>query len=290
MPLTLDGTNGEVFPSWTTATRPATPSAGQTGFNTTTGQLETYNGSGWRISTAASTQGTSGQYLQSAGAGAAPTWATLSATGALIRAPQILTSGTSYTTPAGCNNILIEMIGGGAGGGGVNRTGNGESYGGGGGAGIYATKYVSVTPSTSYTYAVGSGGAGATATGNSGSGGNTTFTVGATTYTSGGGTGVNYPGNNSSSTAGAAGTATNMDNSIAPIAGGQPFGGQTLTPYGFSIGGYRNWFAPPNAGAYQGIAGYGFGAGGGGGYITNTTGTAAGGAGYQGMIRISEFT
>ena len=43
MALILDGTNGEGFPNWTTATRPASPVTGQTGYNTTTGQLEIYN-------------------------------------------------------------------------------------------------------------------------------------------------------------------------------------------------------------------------------------------------------
>ena len=47
MPLTLNGTTGEVFPSWTTGTRPATPNAGQTGYNTTLATLETYNGTSW---------------------------------------------------------------------------------------------------------------------------------------------------------------------------------------------------------------------------------------------------
>ena len=47
MPLTLNGTTGEVFPSWTTGTRPASPSAGQTGYNTTLNTLERYNGTTW---------------------------------------------------------------------------------------------------------------------------------------------------------------------------------------------------------------------------------------------------
>ena len=47
MSIILDGTNGEIFPSWTTATRPSTPVAGQTGYNTSVGLLETYNGSTW---------------------------------------------------------------------------------------------------------------------------------------------------------------------------------------------------------------------------------------------------
>jgi hypothetical protein len=47
MPLTLNGTTGEIFPSWTTAGRPSTPTAGQTGYNSTLNILETYNGSTW---------------------------------------------------------------------------------------------------------------------------------------------------------------------------------------------------------------------------------------------------
>lgn len=47
MPLTLNGTTGEIFPSWTTAGRPSTPTAGQTGYNSTLNVIETYNGTGW---------------------------------------------------------------------------------------------------------------------------------------------------------------------------------------------------------------------------------------------------
>jgi len=57
MPLILDGTLGETFPSWTTATRPTAPAPGQVGFNSTLNCLETYNGTSWllsSISTAAS--------------------------------------------------------------------------------------------------------------------------------------------------------------------------------------------------------------------------------------------
>lgn len=77
MPITINGSTGITVASWTTATRPASPVAGQTGLNTTTSQMETYDGTQWEIYTAATSQGTSGQYLQSAGAGAAPTWASV---------------------------------------------------------------------------------------------------------------------------------------------------------------------------------------------------------------------
>jgi hypothetical protein len=47
MALILNGVNGLTFPSWTTATRPASPTASETGFNTTTLQLEFYSGTAW---------------------------------------------------------------------------------------------------------------------------------------------------------------------------------------------------------------------------------------------------
>lgn len=49
MPITLNGTTGEVPASWTTAGRPSSPVAGQTGFNTTLGVMETYNGTAWLV-------------------------------------------------------------------------------------------------------------------------------------------------------------------------------------------------------------------------------------------------
>ena len=47
MAITLDGTNGGFFPSWTTATRPASPAVGQMGYNTTIGQFDVYTSGGW---------------------------------------------------------------------------------------------------------------------------------------------------------------------------------------------------------------------------------------------------
>lgn len=61
MAITLDGTNGITNSSWTTATRPASPSAGQMGFNTTTGSSTTYcGGGGGSNGTAAGAGGTGG--------------------------------------------------------------------------------------------------------------------------------------------------------------------------------------------------------------------------------------
>jgi len=160
--------------------------------------------------------GTSGNILTSNGT----TWtsaAASSGSGRLIRAPQVLTSGTSYTTPAGCNTIYIEMVGGGQSGAG---TSSGTGFG--GGAGGFVTKYFAVTPSTAYTYAVGAGGASA-GSASQNSGGNTTFTVGATTVkAAGSGSGSNA--NGDFSTTGGSG----FPASTVPGGGGcSYFGGQT---------------------------------------------------------------
>lgn len=277
MPITLNGTTGEVFPSWTTATRPASPAAGQTGFNTTAGQMETYDGTSWEIYAAASSQGTSGQYLRSNGSGASPSWATLSSSGALIRAPQFLTSGTSYTTPAGCNAILVEMLGGGGGGG---TAQNATTYGGGGGSGAYGSVYIAVSPSTAYTISIGAGGASATA------GGNTSITVGATTYTAGGG-GAGGSVTSGNGAAGAAGTATNLQFSFNGNAGG------TGTDNAGRYPNYVNFvFGAAAAAAGSGINGISatlYGCSGSGGRGDNSL-VRSGGSGTQGWMRISEFT
>ena len=47
MTFLVDGTLGGTFPSWTTATRPASPANGQMGYNTTTGLFDQYTASGW---------------------------------------------------------------------------------------------------------------------------------------------------------------------------------------------------------------------------------------------------
>jgi hypothetical protein len=47
MTFLVDGTLGGTFPSWTTATRPASPAVGQMGYNTTTGLFDQYTAAGW---------------------------------------------------------------------------------------------------------------------------------------------------------------------------------------------------------------------------------------------------
>lgn len=193
--------------------------------------------------------------------------------GRLLRAPQTLTSGTSYTTPAGCNSIYVELQGAG-GGGGRNNFGG---YIGGGGAGAYAAKYFTVSPSTAYTYAIGAGGSVS-----GGSGGSTTLTVGATTVTAGGGVG-----GGSNTSGGSGGTATNGDLNI----GGQSGGSGENNTIAVSGGGGDSFFGFGGKRSVEGIAtgngqsGIGYGAGGAGNIAPSTDG----GAGAPGLIRIWEY-
>jgi len=115
MTFLVDGTLGGTFPSWTTATRPASPAVGQMGYNTTTGLFDQYVSSGWQSI--------------AAGSGASPTVTTY-------------TSGSgTYTTPTGAKYIQVVMVGGGGGGCGSNATGGGNT-GSNGGATTFGSSYL----------------------------------------------------------------------------------------------------------------------------------------------------
>lgn len=130
----------------------------------------------------------------SSNAGAAVNWSAGTrrvAVGTTVRAVQssginieVLTSGTSWTCPAGIYKAKIRGVGGGGSGGRSNTTIPSCSGAGGG----YFEAVISVTPGTAYTYAIGAGGGAATVNNTAGTaGGNTTFNDGVTTYTGNGG-------------------------------------------------------------------------------------------------------
>jgi len=117
----------------------------------------------------------------------------------------IVTSGTSFTTPANITTstvFYIELVGGGGSGGGGVSSGSGS----GGGSGGYCYKaIIGLTPSTTYACVIGVGG-----TTNAGT--STTLTIGVVTYTAGGGgTGIT----SASIFAGVGGAATNGDINIS---------------------------------------------------------------------------
>jgi len=109
MSIILDGTNGEVFPSWATSGRPASPATGQTGYNTSSNILETYNGTSW-VAGGLPTPSTSGNVLTSDGSnwtsstgvvGVGQTWQDVTAS---------RVSGTTYTNSTGKPiQVLVTM-------------------------------------------------------------------------------------------------------------------------------------------------------------------------------------
>jgi hypothetical protein len=215
-------------------------------------------GSSGQIGIGGANYGTSGQVLTSGGASAAPSWAAVSASGQLLRAPQVLTSGTSYTTPANCTAIYVEAVGG----------GGGTAAQNGAGAGAYCAKYFSVSASTPYTYAIGSGGSTGVA------GGSTTFTVGATTITAGGG-----------AAAKTGGTATNGDINVGGGSGGGGNNFATTPAVNIAGAGGNSYFGGGGSGTAvsstaNGTSALGYGGGAGGnGFV-----------GFQGIIRIWEYS
>lgn len=189
-----------------------------------------------------------------------------------------ITSGVTYTTPAGITTntkFKFTLVGAGGGGGGssnANRTGSG---GGGGATGILQISGLS--PSTGYTIVIGAGGAGGIGLGvRAGvAGGNTSITIGATTYTAGGGAGgLGTTGN----IGGVGGTATNctiniqgQPGQVGNTSGGYASGGGGHSLFGFGAYGLAN-------NNNNGVAGQLYGGGGGGG-IGNAFDGGSGAAG-----------
>ena len=97
-----------------------------------------------------------------------------------------LTSGTSWTCPAGVTKVRGICVGGCGGGG----WGNGSISGGSGGGGGASVFVAPVTPGASYTYSIGAGGSAAgSAGGSGGGGGTTTMTINGESFTGSGGSG-----------------------------------------------------------------------------------------------------
>jgi hypothetical protein len=109
--------------------------------------------------------GTAGQFLTSGGAGADPTFTTM--TNSYIgQNYQLFVGSGSFTVPAGISSLKISVVSGGG--------GTSGSYGGTGGFGGFSQGVYTVTPGAVHTVTVGGGGASVTA-GTPGSGGTSSF-------------------------------------------------------------------------------------------------------------------
>ncbi len=112
--------------------------------------------------------GTVGQVLTSAGAGAEPSF---QSSGGLIQV-DVITSDGNWSKPAGCNQVLVKVIGGGGGGGG---TGAASAQCGGGGGGGYSEEWVTSGLAATEAVLVGAAGTGGSTPGAGGTGGTSSF-------------------------------------------------------------------------------------------------------------------
>jgi hypothetical protein len=207
---------------------------------------------------------------------------------------QVLTSGTTYTRPAGVVFIKVTMVGGGAQGGGVATAASTSAAGAGGGAGGTCIVYIT-SPSSTYSMVIGVGGS-TTAAGNSTGQNGTASTFNAGTYSAGGGGGGGGSAANGGialgqSGGGAGGTSSGGDLNITGgpgQIGWNPSNGLTIS----GIGGYSTLGAPGSAQGNQnatGSSGTGYGAGGNGGLQVNNGGAQKGGNGANGVIIVDEY-
>lgn len=231
-------------------------------------------------------------------------WVLTDASGGRVQTPltgrylgtTVLTSASgTHTVGPETNTVVIRGVGGGAGGAGCTSVGSAASAGGGGGAGGYIEKSVTVTPNTGYAYVCGALGAGASGA-LGGNGADSTFIVGATTYTAKGGTGapVATAVTTLSSYVGGAGGTVSTNGDLN--SGGQP--GQNghitvvATPVGASGAGGSSPFGTGGIGvsaAGNGVNATGFGAGG-GGALTGASAVRTGGNGTAGCWVVDEYS
>jgi hypothetical protein len=200
-----------------------------------------------------------------------------------IKVVMFTAAGTAtYSRPVGLVALYVEGVGGGGGGGGTvapplsNYVG-----GGGGGGGGYSAVYIA-TPAASYSYTVGAGGA-------AGAAGGTTSFGAVLTATGGGAGGVGQDTNTHKQASGGVGGV----GTVGLASGGSD--GQHGAPGVGGIGGSSHFggttqsAVADSAAIVNGNAGALFGGGGGGGASGAQSGTALGGVGGRGMIRVWEI-
>jgi hypothetical protein len=215
--------------------------------------------------------------------------------GRLLRAPQILTSGTSITHAAGTNTIVVEGVGGGGAGGGAGALAG--AIGGNGGSGTYGRKTFTSAAASS-TFVIGSAGAGSSGAAG-GNGTNSTFTNNAVTMTLplGSGGAITAGAATVATAAGGAGggAATNADFSINGQAGGAAMRPAAAVNALHSGPGGSNPLGQGGAShatagtVAAGSAATGFGAGGSGVLNGSTAVASAGANGTAGAFIVWEF-
>lgn len=240
--------------------------------------------------------GTSGQALLSNGAGALPSFQTLTSFTSIAIQRITATGAFTYTPTTGTKYAIFELVGGGGGSGGTTGAGGQQACGGAGAAGSYLK--ILVTGSSNLAAVTGSigGGGSAGASGNNagGAGGNTTLTINSgTQWVAAGGNGgagqaastnVQSSGQPGASNANTTGTNATLIENVQ----GEP--GSWGFTNGASFGGVgaTGGLSRLGSGGVSGQAGIGNG-GGAGGYNNFTGSNSVGFAGGGGLCLITEF-
>jgi hypothetical protein len=281
------GNTGIPLVSAGSATNPAFGTAlvigGGTGLTTTTAYAVLCGGTNTTapLQSIASV-GSAGAILTSGGAGALPTFQTLS-----VNVQVFTTAGAgTYTPTSGMKFCVVEAVAGGGGSGGVGATTVVQSAG--GGSGSYSRKVLTAGQiGAAIAYTVGAGGAAGVTNGAGGNG--TATTLGATLVTTNFGTGSAI--GTTALAAGGAGGALGTGGVFAGWTGASSVtgaaGSGANAPAGFGQGGQATY---TNTGSIAGINGQGFGSGAAGasaGAITPAV--AIGGTGAGGAIVITEY-
>ncbi len=252
----------------------------------TAGAIVYGNGTAYAMTAA----GTSGQYLQSAGTGT-PTWSQPGPASI-----QVLSTTGTYTTPSGVKAIIVELIGGGGGSGAIAAAAgnNNGTVSGGGGSGAY-TRALIINPASSYTFIIGAGGTASAIGAAGGNGGATSFNAGAITAPGGsGGAAGSALANGTVSLGGSGGLAGIGGSFMVPgHSGGTGFSGSVISVAGAGANSYfgDGGVAPAviDGSSRAGVAATSYGAGASGAAALNVGTGALGGAGFHGVIIVTEF-
>ena len=213
---------------------------------------------------------------------------------AVIKVTEILQGTTSYSYTTGARALLVEGIGGGGAGGSCATGATNAAAAGGGGAGAYSAVWITALPTAPVTVQVGAGGTpGAAGANPGGTGTDTTFGTLLTAKAGVGGAASTVAAGPVIGGLGGAGGASSSgvgDVKCDGAAGGAGLmlaAAQALSGAGAdsAIGGGG---APQNT-QHAGAAGGTYGAGGSGACILSGGASNQGGAGANGLLRITEF-